>query len=798
MVTYSEEELEIFKKKYEVEDYDSITKIFKLLGSDYKKFLEVTVKKNVENRPKTDNNLYTLFNKYSFANVLISKIKSDDLNTEFKPISPQNAILPYFTYLGVCNNEFNGPKEDFYIVYLFDKDINKVFLTLELGSTNSYTFEYLKQFSGNELNGVRDKFREKIEEYRSSILDTFDIDLNKFMDDIDLGKLDNSHKTQNQQARDYEDGAIFVKSYDIDELPSEEELIQDLNDFIILYDYILSELRNKKTTESDDLNFDEALKTIHDLLKKHGTNIECKNYDGVIVKKITSNDGPKEGRHIALLKPHEDMFPCLESNGYLKNNELNKTLKKYFTIKIPVTIRKSNLCYLNDKEFNSNDDKIFHSHSTILRSKTSSRNQLEIAHPSLDGEKFNILCKLLDTDYYLIILKINKKLDYEAYGILPDEKDVLEDLAGKFYYKKNVATVISTEQLLDEDYTMNHDRVTSAKNILLYGVPGCGKSWTIQKEYCDDESRMERVIFHPDYSYSDFIGQILPKVSGEQVTYPFIPGPFTKILKKAYANPHNEYFLIIEEINRGNAPAIFGDIFQLLDRKNENNGTAYPIGTSEYGITNYNIAKEIYGEEYEDHKIRIPSNLSIIATMNTSDQNVFSLDTAFQRRWEMKMIENKFKDEDDELKSQKILDTDVTWEKFWKEINRKIREKNRMNLSSEDKQMGTHFIQVSDLEYDENENKENPNNETKLLAKAQNRLFAEKILKYLWDDAFKFSHDDIFDVDEDNSLEDIINGFTHFEKNSRFLIFKEDIIRNLNQSEIIKEKVQYYEWKSER
>lgn len=101
----------------------------------------------------------------------------------------------------------------------------------------------------------------------------------------------------------------------------------------------------------------------------------------------------------------------------------------------------------------------------------------------------------------------------------------------------------------------------------------------------------------------------------------------------------NIYILIIEEINRGNAPAIFGEVFQLLDRKSEIrdfDDDGYPIGTSEYGITNANIAKIVYGDS--KHKVRIPSNLSILGTMNTSDQNVFTLDTAFQRRWEMRLI----------------------------------------------------------------------------------------------------------------------------------------------------------------
>ena len=144
---------------------------------------------------------------------------------------------------------------------------------------------------------------------------------------------------------------------------------------------------------------------------------------------------------------------------------------------------------------------------------------------------------------------------------------------------------------------------------------------------------MERVVFHPDYMNTDFVGQILPTVKGEgdekEITYDFTPGPFTRVLKKAINDPGKHYYLVIEEINRGNAPAIFGEIFQLLDRESD--------GTSSYKITNYNIASEVFGNK--ETPVFIPSNLSILATMNTADQNVFTLDTAFQRRWDMKMIE---------------------------------------------------------------------------------------------------------------------------------------------------------------
>ena len=341
-------------------------------------------------------------------------------------------------------------------------------------------------------------------------------------------------------------------------------------------------------------------------------------------------------------------------------------------------------------------------------------------------------------------------------------------------------------------------RVSSGSNVLLYGVPGSGKSWTIEHEYCKKGTNVERLVFHPDYTYSDFIGQILPNVDEEgQVSYKFTPGPFTNILHDAYNNPEKEYILIIEEINRGNAPAIFGEVFQLLDRKTElreADDDGYPIGTSEYGITNANIAKIVYGDAR--HKVRIPSNLSIIGTMNTSDQNVFTLDTAFQCRWEMRLIENNFEHVDRSLADAEILDTGVTWQTFCTEINNIIVGNNARMTSAEDKRLGAYFVHLKDLmyndemgnlsdgEYDALRKKEQSGTITETekdrlyairSAMKQNRKFPEKVIKYLWDDAFKFNREIVFETTTYQSLEQVIRVFMYAEKINRFSMFKENV-----------------------
>ncbi|ELN9601495.1 AAA family ATPase, partial [Campylobacter coli] len=281
-------------------------------------------------------------------------------------------------------------------------------------------------------------------------------------------------------------------------------------------------------------------------------------------------------------------------------------------------------------------------------------------------------------------------------------------------------------------------REKGGENIILYGVPGSGKSHTIRIKYPQNEYIFEKLVFHPDYSYSDFVGQIMPIVKDEIVSYEFIPGPFTNILKKAYNNPSRKYVLVIDEINRGNAPAIFGEVFQLLDRDKD--------GNSNYAINNDNIAKIVYEGDAQRH-IKIPSNLWIIATMNTSDQNVFTLDTAFQRRFSMQLIRNSFDKNKEEFESEekyneyknfidkKILNTDVTWQKFCKTINSIISKSNNDINSMEDKRLGVFFVKTDDLESKEK--------------------FAHKVLKYLWDDVFKFDKDKLFNKNKYHTLEEV-------------------------------------------
>lgn len=373
----------------------------------------------------------------------------------------------------------------------------------------------------------------------------------------------------------------------------------------------------------------------------------------------------------------------------------------------------------------------------------------------------------------------------QAIGLLKDEKKYISILRGAMYYDNNLEAFYEsffghiflekikapTKRFVEKSLSYSEELQlpktdfiadNSARSkivptqIIYYGVPGSGKSHKIDEETKNipDEQKV-RVVFHPEYTNADFVGQILPVIDGEGVKYTFKPGPFTRVLVSAWKNPDKPYYLIIEEINRGNAAAIFGEIFQLLDRGTD--------GKSSYCIMNDDINYEIRKSVPElnwtaNTGIHLPPNLSLYATMNTSDQNVFTLDNAFQRRWDMKLVENKFEGADAEMqRSAKIGGSDVTWEIFQTHINRKIGEmSSSMGMSSmEDKRLGCWFVKAEDEEISK-------------------ETFAEKVLKYLWDDAFKFNRDEIFDIkDKSTSLESIIQSFKNGNSACYWGIFKD-------------------------
>lgn len=270
----------------------------------------------------------------------------------------------------------------------------------------------------------------------------------------------------------------------------------------------------------------------------------------------------------------------------------------------------------------------------------------------------------------------------------------------------------------------------TAENIIYYGAPGTGKSYGVseyvndhicekQEEYDagrDDCRYVFRATLHPEYTYSDFVGQVMPVVekNGDEksITYDFKPGVFTEALTYAEKHPDEAVFLVLEELSRANVAAVFGDVFQLLDR-NDN-------GRSEYGIDNALIANAVYGDE--KRKVFIPGNLFIIGTVNTSDQNVFAMDTAFKRRFNWKYVSiNVPEEKQDEFNKDNnpefMIDGIRTdWLEFYTELDKFITSELGM---TEDKQIGPYFIKFRKTgdEYDE-----------------PREIIKDKLLQYLWDD----------------------------------------------------------------
>lgn len=287
-------------------------------------------------------------------------------------------------------------------------------------------------------------------------------------------------------------------------------------------------------------------------------------------------------------------------------------------------------------------------------------------------------------------------------------------------------------------------------NKIFYGIPGCGKSYHVENKVLKDVNKKDNVFrttFYLDYSNSDFIGQIYPHVEDKKVTYEPIPGPFTKALERALSTDEMVY-LVIEEINRGNAAAIFGDTFQLLDRLKKDNPDGRLAGDSEYPISNAFI--EGYFDErnkdieksggvnkinFTKGRIIIPHNLTILATMNTSDQNVFPLDTAFKRRWDREKVVTEWSKVGD-IKKMYIPCSSITWEQFATTINNKMLQESQSGdvAISEDKQMGPYFIHENMLS-----KVENTGTNDDLIA------FVSNVLDYLYNDVTKFDHSILFD-----------------------------------------------------
>lgn len=273
---------------------------------------------------------------------------------------------------------------------------------------------------------------------------------------------------------------------------------------------------------------------------------------------------------------------------------------------------------------------------------------------------------------------------------------------------------------------------------IYFGAPGTGKSFFIKEKLKGvKDDKIFRVTVHPEYMYSDFVGQILPvSLPGGGTGFEFNEGPFTQALMEAYSNLTEDVYLVVEELSRGNVAAIFGDIFQLLDRDSH--------FESRYSIRNENIYSKI--PTLVTNEIKLPSNFNILCTVNMNDQNVFPMDTAFKRRFDWEYVSTcpvldttgkvDKKKNNAKIKvavdSVRTNDLETTWQSFYMALNSFITDKEKGLGKKEDKQVGQFFI-----EFDDSVIADSHSSVSAIADKAQediNKKIKNKLLIYLWQD----------------------------------------------------------------
>lgn len=307
---------------------------------------------------------------------------------------------------------------------------------------------------------------------------------------------------------------------------------------------------------------------------------------------------------------------------------------------------------------------------------------------------------------------------------------------------KNLFDISSDEE--------KHTNFPTSCQVIFYGAPGTGKSHKIKAQLEGvSKENIFRTTFHPDSDYSTFVGAYKPTMKKQYryegkvkasyyedddlagakkgdpiieraIEYNFVPQAFLNAYIRAWQTEENVY-LIIEEINRGNCAQIFGDLFQLLDRDG--------AGKSEYTIKADADLRAFLEDKLDydnpgikDGELCLPSNLYIYATMNTSDQSLFPIDSAFKRRWDWEYEPIKYKNTDWKIV---IADKEYSWISFQRKINDKI----LSATSSEDKMLGDYFVNPPD-------------------GIITGKVLLNKILFYLWNDVCKDGEGDIFKVSE--------------------------------------------------
>lgn len=449
-------------------------------------------------------------------------------------------------------------------------------------------------------------------------------------------------------------------------------------------------------------------------------NLENENIKAFFLKKLKPADIIKQNKsdsnkttHIACTGPSRYFF--YEAYGEAIINDYSK---EDLTRTIPVFVESR---YTNT---NSSENFVLSSCAIWCFPKKEG-NQIGLSKVSLDGEEFKELrSNIYEGDVLVFFKYVSSEKQLNIFTLLLKNKEdssAIDSLnIGNPKYWEDVT---NTNILLDSDQSIYFNPLSNNSsssiigiNKIFLGAPGTGKSHYVHENYYINK-KAKRVTFHPEYTYYDFVGSIKPFKNENQLSYEFVPGIFTEILTEAFKSPNTEFNLIIEELNRANTAAVFGDLFQLLDRNSN--------GSSEYPVNNREVLEYINKQNSSNLKeLIIPNNLNIIATMNSSDQNIFIMDTAFKRRWDIEYIPIKF-EANHKFKDTSIPGLKISWKTFVTSINNFMLSSTNSDLMiSEDKQLGPYFIKEHEIQ--------------------DKHKFAYKVFLYLWDDVFKIDRYRIF------------------------------------------------------
>ena len=365
-----------------------------------------------------------------------------------------------------------------------------------------------------------------------------------------------------------------------------------------------------------------------------------------------------------------------------------------------------------------------------------------------------------------------KPQEYGSYEFadlgLSEEAPVTDQLKQLFHLLQNLNSTVKAQQQVHQEQI--EADVSRPHNWILFGAPGTGKSYVIdqaakQYPHC-------RVTFHPDYTYAQFVGAYKPVPSQQTasgITYGFVPGPFVNTLIESLENPNTPHILIIEEINRADPAAVFGDVFQLLDR-NDEGSSEYSVRTSQelkdylQGKLSANTKEtlralivnldqsETDAPDYDCSEIAIPNNMYIWASMNSADQGVFPMDTAFKRRWTFQYL--PIDSDNGMLQSADGAFLSEHWDEIRTNINKLLKSQGRD--IPEDKLLGPYFLSARELHNDDEDAEQNAQNFV--------HVFASKVIMYLFEDTARYCRAQVFRIPDE----------------SQGQLYLSDLLRNLN------------------